>query len=732
MSNDERVTFLGGGENSDALWSPVPGRSIKELGRTLQHEGEIDSKAFSSITDAALRILSQAAPPKGKRARRTGLVVGYVQSGKTMSMTTVSALARDNGFRIVIVFAGVTSILLSQTRARFQQHLQPAGQYPKQWHILDYEKPAHLRTKAHELQNLVATWRNDDISDDRKPALLLTVMKNSRHLNALAQLLNSTDLVDLPVLIIDDEADQAGLNTTPTKAQASSTHRHIAAVRKQLPHHTYLQYTATPQAPLLISLIDMLSPEFAEVLEAGDGYTGGDAFFRTGQGIVAALPEDELFKPGEPPADPPAGLIRALQQFFVAAGAFGVERLHGERKSSGPWSMLVHPSQRQSDHGAYLRWIQQIQKQWRKDLGLPESDPDRATLVQEFREAYDELGLTDNSLPPFDEVLNELPGLIAVETVITELNSEHGNEVPWGNAFAHVLVGGEKLNRGFTVKGLVTTYMPRGAGGWNADTIQQRARFFGYKAAYLQRCRVHLHPQVRTAYRDYVEHEDHVRRKLVEFRGRPLVEWKRAFFLDGAMRPTRANVLSDPYYKVRQRQQWFIQLSPHDDAIRAANKQVVDTLLVDVQLAPYWDDGRHLSGVIPVAELLGRLMVPFAVVGNHDIRWMYAVRVWLDTIHQDAPTAMARIILMDGGREDESARTRRRSAESGLVKQIPQGADAPSGYPGDREILDLSLVTVQIHRLRVVEDGVAYDNVFALSVRIPEALSSVLVQPGQS
>ena len=731
MKKDERVTFIDSeSATSGALWNPATGRSLDELEKTLLEEGELGTNAFSSIKADAVRILSQAAPPEGERARRTGLVVGYVQSGKTLSMTTVAAVARDNGFRIVIVFAGVTKILLSQTRERLQQHLQPPGQYPKHWRILDYEKPAHLRAKAHELQTLVATWKNPSVPDRKKPALLLTVMKQYRHLPALADLLSAVDLTGVPVLVVDDEADQAGLNTKANKPKASTTHRQIARVRGQLPHHTYLQYTATPQAPLLISLIDMLSPEFAEVLSAGDGYSGGTAFFGSDRGLVLQLAQDELFKPGAPPSEPPPGLIRAMQQFFIAAGAFGVERQGGNRKSSGPWSMLVHPSQRQSDHGAYLRWIQQIQKQWRKDLELPASDPDRAAVVQEFRDAYNELARTDVSLPPFSDVLAELPSLIAVETVITELNSEHGNEVPWRNAFSHVLVGGEKLNRGFTVRGLTTTYMPRGPGGWNADTLQQRARFFGYKASYLQRCRVHLHPDVLRAYRDYVDHEDDVRRKLSEFRGRPLVDWKRAFFLEGSMRPTRASVLSDPYYKVKQRQQWFIQLSPHDEAIRTQNLEVVSEMTRELQMHPYWEDGRHLSGVLPLAELLGKLMVPLAVVGNHDIRWMYAVRVWFDAIHEENPRSEARVILMDGGRQQEKARVRERSAEAGLVKQIQQGADPRSGYPGDRKMSDPDRVTVQVHRLSVSEGASKFPDVFSLAVRIPRTLSSVLVQPG--
>lgn len=731
MTDEERVTFAGPALPSEALWTPKVGRAVRGLGRTLRDEGEIDAAAFDHITQEAVRVVAQAAPPDGATARRTGLVVGYVQSGKTMSMTTVAALARDNGFRMVIVFAGVTKILLSQTKVRFQSHLQPPGQYPEQWRMLDSEQPAHLKKSTHELQNLVACWSNTAIPEDRKPALMITVMKNYRHLAALAKLLRSVDLKGVPVLIIDDEADQAGLNTKPTEPRASSTHRHIAVVRSLLPHHTYLQYTATPQAPLLISLIDMLSPEFAEILDAGAGYTGGEAFFDRSRRLAQPLGASDLFKPGDPPSDPPDGLVEALQQFFVAAAAFAVQSERGERNAKGPWSMLIHPSHRQSDHQLYFRWVQRLQAEWRRELELPDSDLDRVALVDEFRVAYDELARTANSLPPFADVATEIRYLVG-QAVITELNSESGDEVRWNNGFAHILVGGEKLNRGFTVKGLAITYMPRGPGGWNADTIQQRARFFGYKARYLDRCRVHLHPQVLQAYRDYVEHESHVRQKLEEYRGRPLTEWKRAFFMDGALRPTRANVLSDPYYRVRQQQNWFLQHSPHEDAIRKGNALLVEGFISGLSFQPHWDDGRHLAAVVSLADLQGHLLVPAAVIGHHDVRWMYAVRVWLDTLLQRAPTAEAQVLIMDGGRADASARTRERTAESGLLKLLPQGRDQTGRgtYPGDREMYDPERVTVQIHRLRVREGSAEYEGVYALAVRIPSALSAVIVQPG--
>src|SRR5690349_13721718 len=97
-------------------------------------------------------------------------------------------------------------------------------------------------------------------------------MKNHRHLSNLIEVLSRLRLERVPALVIDDEADQAGLNTLVRQGDESTTYQRLVALRACLPHHTYLQYTATPQAPLLINLIDVLSPAFAQVLTPGDDY----------------------------------------------------------------------------------------------------------------------------------------------------------------------------------------------------------------------------------------------------------------------------------------------------------------------------------------------------------------------------------------------------------------------------------------------------------------------------
>jgi len=98
--------------------------------------------------------------------------------------------------------------------------------------------------------------------------------------------------------------------------------------------------------------------------------------------------------------------------------------------------------------------------------------------LAEFANAHAELARSVAGLPPVEAIAAVLRVTIG-RTIPTLVNSNNGQEIPWANGYAHILVGGEKLGRGYTVKGLTVTYMPRGPGGWTADTIQQRARFFG-------------------------------------------------------------------------------------------------------------------------------------------------------------------------------------------------------------------------------------------------------------
>lgn len=711
---------------------PVRGDATDALGDYLVAERELPNKeAFDDLVSSSLAIVRQCKRFDAEDGTRTGLVVGYVQSGKTMSMTTVASLARDNGCRLVILLAGITQNLLKQTaRERMRTYLLNRPDSRRGWRLRDTVESADLASLQSSLAGWVEQWRSDDVPEDRKRPLIITVMKNHVHLASLRDLLQKMSLSGIPALVIDDEADQAGLDTSASRrskgkdADPSTTYSRITEIRAALPNHTYLQYTATPQAPLLISLADILSPDFAHVLEPGSGYTGGRTFFCDKKDLVVEIPEEDLFDPEDAPLSPPESLARAMREFFVGAT---IENLRG----ASPRSMLIHPSQRKGDHGTFHTFAQRLKGLWVKELRLPDDEPEKVACVEDFRAAYDSLAATAADLPPFDEVLDELP--YTFDTPIWKVNSDDGHEVDWDDSPTHILVGGDKLNRGFTVKGLTVTYMPRRPGGWNADTIQQRARFFGYKQSYLGLCRVYLHPEVADAYRDYVLHEEDIRGQLMMHTGKPLKEWKRAFLMGHRLNPTRANVLSETLYRPTHKG-WFRQSYPHaSKPIYEQNRALVDAFMSSTPFNTHGEHSEHTRARVKLTELFEGWLLEYSCMNSDAIEWT-ALRLWLAELLAQRPDAECEVISMSSG----GTRERSESAKiAGRVEQLFAGRrpkTGPAKYPGDQKLRDESVVTVQVHRLDIKPDknsDPVHRDVPALAVHLPDGFepNTVMVQP---
>ncbi len=253
-------------------------------------------------------------------------MLGYVQSGKTLSFTAVAALARDNSYPMVIVITGVSNPLLDQSTQRLEQDLRL--QNNRKWRLFRNPKPEDRQS----ISDVLADWRNDRLPDRRRKTVLITVLKNTSTLRKLNQVLQKLDLASIPVLVIDDEADQAGLNTAVNRGAVSTTYQRLVTLRQNLPHHAYLQYTATPQAPLLINIIDVLSPRFVELLTPGDDYAGGERFFEQQPNLVRIIPPAEVPSRNTPLQDVPASLLTALRLFFLGVAAGFVQ---GEDQKRG-------------------------------------------------------------------------------------------------------------------------------------------------------------------------------------------------------------------------------------------------------------------------------------------------------------------------------------------------------------------------------------------------------------
>ncbi len=691
--------------DSNGNWVPIIGNVTNSLRNYFITQGILPSgEDANRLIDEAHRILSKCNPPTSSENPGIGLVCGYVQSGKTASMTAISALAKDNGYRIIILIAGITTNLVTQNSERMESHLRSASP-DWTWHMLKNPR------KDNELPAIVALieeWRSNQYVDEDRRTLFITVMKNYRHLNNLTQLLSSIDLGGIPSIIFDDEADQASLNTRPNEPNASATYVSIDGLRKALPSHTFLQYTATPQAPLLITRIDSLSADFAELVSPGEGYIGGDLFFAENSIYVETIAQAYLFDDEHMPEEPPESLLHALQVYFIGVAAGRISHSEEHR------SMLVHASKKIAIHRHYYDWIEAIKHNWHRILQAM-NEPDRIELMADFRTAYDDLSRTCSSLPPFNQIEGKLPVAIN-QTTVTLVNSIEGREVQWQNSYSHILVGGEKLGRGYTVKGLTVTYMPRGPGGWTADTIQQRARFFGYHSGHFGFCRVYLHPDVKYAYIAYVRHEQDMRNRLEAHRGRPLKEWRRLFYLDHSLAPTRYNILSTPYLRPHLGDNWFAPRAPHNSPSEGLHNAKLIKLLENMQFKENARFPQHKLAFTFLNEVFENVLAPLSYLDEEDAIGLCYVNCNLKSMLDLDNNLKCLVYFMHYGLK----RTRRLS--KGIIPQLFQGrsSSGADSYPGDRAFFQKDLPTIQIHFFRIEDDNHYYENVPAVAIRLTQ------------
>lgn len=712
-----------------ASWAPEVGpETLRLLGVS-----NLSLESRGTTRDEALSILRRCVSPSGSAGAGTGLIVGYVQSGKTMSFTTITALARDNGFPMVIVIAGTSIPLTNQSQERLRRDLGLGERDDRKWLHIHNPKGANV---ARMIEDTLVEWGDSTVPETERRTVLLTIMKNHRWLNHLIGVMRQVSMDRIPVLIIDDEADQAGLNNLIRQGEESTTYRRLCALKRMLPHHTFLQYTATPQGPLLINIIDVLSPDFAYVLTPGPDYVGGQEFFQPDHDLSRDIPPGDIPSADNPLHEPPDSLLYALRFFFLGV-AVGLLRDGGQ----GNRSMMIHPSQRIIPHGQYFDWVVNTRESWLRILQAPH-DPDYPDLIDDFRVAYEDLCRTAPAIEPFERVTARLLHAIR-RTVLHQVNTSRGKTPPidWRNTYSHILVGGQAMDRGFTVEGLTVTYMPRGVGVGNADTIQQRARFLGYKRGYLGFCRVFLEPDVADALRDYVEHEEDVRRRLSEYaaNGRPLAELRRIFLLTRALRPTRDSIIDIGYNRVCFDEGWFYPKSPHESPDNgAANRNIVESFLRDMCLTldtghPDRSEHQRHSVVenISLSQVYERFLTNLSFSNMDDSQNFVGALEVIQSYLEGNAGATCSIYLMSQGQQRE-----RTLDEDGKILNLFQGAHPVNPperrgeiYPGDRSIRCSGGLTVQIHMLRLRDrvSGATLDGVPNIALYIPGEIASDLI-----
>lgn len=740
--------------STNRIWRPFVGGETTELLRSkgfAKPDGTLNEDG-TRILDEAYRVMQVCGDPNNSTNSETGIVIGYVQSGKTLSFTTLTALSRDNNYQIVIIIGGISLNLLDQSTKRVRKDLRIDSRYGFEQKWIQITNPSS-REDFETISNGLDQWANPTFPNERCKTLLITVMKNGTHLKKLANLIEAIDFDGVPTLIIDDEGDQASLNTRArwaaregidfedlTENDVSTIYRRITSLRNIFPHHTFLQYTATPQANLFINIMDRLSPNFIKLLTPGDEYTGGQKFFKENLNLINEIPARDLSTQNRPLSAPPESLLKALRIFYlgVVAGTILNSSILSSQRNR---SMLIHPSRLQGDHNTFYSWVNNIKESWRRLL-IGNDEDEKRELLNDFKIAYNDLLSTVPELPSFEKLTNyELVHTIQY-TPIIEVNARTGitPQINWQDSYSWILIGGQSMDRGFTVEGLTVTYMPRNIGVGNVDTIQQRARFYGYKKSYLGYCRVFLDQITIDSYNAIIEHEEDVRRRLEEYDvdNKSLNDWDREAVLDQMLNLTRTNILYDDIDRDYFGNEWFRINAPHDtDGLIRLNQAALfeflnsrETMFAeDKGHRDRTDEQKHLVARLTIRECLDDLLNKLKFTRESDSATYSSLRGVIKRYIEEYPTENCLVYLMSANSLKDWKRRTRQLDRNDEIQQLFQGRNPRTGeviYPGDSEIKDDNTLTIQIHLLDLRDT--VFSGVVTLAIWIPNQIGRDIIR----
>lgn len=465
-------------------------------------------------------------PNKLMQWDRRGMVVGHVQSGKTANYTGLICKAADAGYRLIIVIAGIHNNLRNQTQERIDEgfigrdtgksheakkggarHIIGVGQFDPS------NTPVSLTNTLRDFNKATASTNTSEI-DSYKVPVILVIKKNSNTLRNLLQWLKDNsargdnEMIDQPMLLIDDEADNASINTKYNKEEVTTTNRLIRELLNTFHRSCYVGYTATPFANIFIDpdqedemlAEDLFPKDFIIGLDAPSNYFGGSKVFVEGlpdEGDptwVRYVDDNEDILPVKHPQDfvleaLPASLIRAVRAFLLTTT---IRKLRGQGHKH--CSMLINASFRNPIQ-AQLRnriheVLQRIQNAVRVNgavgaRGL--ADPEIAALKDVWQVEF------QDSHTSWDEIQNALHETIAAaQVVVVNAKSkdtlEYTNEVQGKPGKKYIAVGGYALSRGLTLEGLTVTWFLRNTKMY--DTLMQMGRWFGYRGDYEDLCRI--------------------------------------------------------------------------------------------------------------------------------------------------------------------------------------------------------------------------------------------------
>jgi hypothetical protein len=383
--------------------------------------------------------------------------------------------------------------------------------------------------------------------------------------------------------------------------------------------------------------------------------------------------------------------------------------------------MLIHPGTTKALHSKHSEWTTAILQMWKTMLSDPMETSFNECISSDFMEAFKLIEQTVDlkavwSGDDIQLIKNEIARYISlwipkieVRIMNSARDAEDISPDEWRSHPGWILIGGFNLERGFTVENLAVTYMPRGAGVGNADSIQQRGRFFGYKRKYLDILKGWLAEDVAEAFHDYISHEVHMRSELknLDETEDSIKKWRRNFLLAPSLKPTRKEAIRllirhDKFIKGFI----FSQRLLCDPCLQLGKEEALDelkSLMVNAERhvldnRDVLEEGAHLTRDIEISQILGLLTdMPMTPEDRDTLDTRILA---LQNLVDDDANIKCELTFMG------SLNLRRRKIDRSTLFGDENNyrvenllAGRTGNYVGDQKLVSDDLVTIQVHHV---------------------------------
>lgn len=621
------------------------------------------------------------------------LLVGKVQSGKTSNLELLTALAFDNGYNLLLIFGGYDTELLRQSTERFGGTFETAGGEEAAYS----ENPVLFTTndstkESLSINSLDPEFVKELLEEDR-PIIITCLKRPPAMKTALKAITKVQESVPgIVPFVIDDEGDQASLNTARDKARNSTpTYKQIVKIKEILHNPLYLSVTATPQANIFQDDISALNPASIHTVQPGSGYNGASVYHLSENQIVVTLQEEES-------STYVSDSLREAIYYFIVASA--IKRLRASSKKEMRSDMIVHVDRMVSAHGNIYNGIHALLEEIKQAFANEDSLP---FYKSQFKKGYDKYLDTELCTKyPLDTILSEVAKTLQSTGAILQNGIGKPTKEKELTKLHKIYIGGDLLQRGLTFPNLLVSYFTRFAkSGGNMDTTLQRARWFGYRSKYLDLCKIFTTNEIAKEFTVLAEVEDDLWEQFDDVEN-GLLEIKDIIIQaeNTKQSPTAKNKAK--FKKISFKNRWIKQrfiVTNNDEII--TNNQKIQQLITSV---PNWEittagstvDTSTAQYAIFSAEQLITLIESIDTAFDRE---PFNKKPLVDLVgSSDIP-----VILM-WTNEDNKIRYRTiyNDAVQDRIKALHQGANTTDEkkltYLGDKKVIvDPDKINVQIH-----------------------------------